>query len=188
MFAVFDQYEITDPHKIAELKPVQGRVAIQAKYTPVDPRPALDDKNLDQIQKQEDEQSEEEKPPVYLGDLRIKIMETRMFEPQFRHKLRFYIEGQDESGTTSTQEETKTPKWPETFTFKVFQPKKGDDFPQLVIEDMDDKENDKILTSSKVEFGKLTEKTKGKLEKWCAFFNATKKQVKLSLFYKQADK
>jgi hypothetical protein len=186
MFAVFDQFELTDPNKIAELEPVTGKIAIQAKYTPIE-KSEMDDTDLDKIGNLEDEESEET-PPVQIGKLRIKILESRAFEPEISHKLRFYIEGQDEIKVTQSQENTQTPKWSEAFVFSVFGPRKGEDFPQIVVEDIDAKADDKILHSTKAEFGLIAKKEKGKIEKWCAFFNKTKKQVKLALFYRQLDK
>jgi len=60
MFSVYDQFELTDSNNLVspKLKPVQGRVAIQAKYTPI-VKEALDDKDLDKIGGV-DQKSEEE--------------------------------------------------------------------------------------------------------------------------------
>ena len=186
--AVFDQFELSDPHKIAEVSPVQGRIAVQAKYMPIDINRKYDDDDLDEVQKLEQEESEEEPDPVHIGDIRVSVSDTRMFEPDLRHKLRFSIEGQDEVQITKAVEGTKRPKWSEKFVFPVFSPRKDDDFPMIIVDDMDDKKDDKVLHTVKVEFGKLTEKPSNKLEKWCAFFNKSKKQVKLAIFYRQLAK
>jgi len=125
---------------------------------------------------------------VQIGQLRVKIIDSRAFEPQFRHKLRFSIQGQDEMETTKTQEDTATPKWSEVLEFPVMSARKGEDFPQLLIEDINDKDDNKVLTSSMVEFELIAKKGRGKLEKWCAFFNNTKKQVKIAIFYRSIEK
>ena len=73
-----------------------------------------------------------------------------------------------------------------SFTFKINKSHKKDaDFPQLLIEDINAKDDDKVLHSVRVQFDMLAEKSKAKIEKWWAFFNAPKKQVKVALFYKQ---
>ena len=185
MFAVFDQYELSDPLKIAEMKPVTGRIAVQAKYTPIDRKKKLRDGDLDAIGGMEEEESEEEYIPVQIGRIRVQVTDSRAFEQDLSHKLRFYIQGQDEIETTSVQENTKKPKWGEKFTFPVMKPPKGDDFAQLVIDDMDANQEDKILQSTTVDIGIMTDKPKNKLEKWCAFFNKTKKQVRLKILYLQ---
>ena len=108
--AIYDQFLLTDPSKIAELTPIEGRVAIQAFFEG-------HSNALDAIDRPKTP-SEEELPPVYIGDLRVNVTETRMFEQDIRHKLRFSVEG-SEFEVTATQENTKTPKWTEKFTFKV---------------------------------------------------------------------
>eukprot|EP00343_Euplotes_focardii_P006244 CAMPEP_0205811036 /NCGR_PEP_ID=MMETSP0205-20121125/15196_1 /ASSEMBLY_ACC=CAM_ASM_000278 /TAXON_ID=36767 /ORGANISM="Euplotes focardii, Strain TN1" /LENGTH=96 /DNA_ID=CAMNT_0053089725 /DNA_START=209 /DNA_END=499 /DNA_ORIENTATION=+ len=95
MFSVFDQFDLTDPNKIVELKPIEGKVAVQAKFTPIEEVKKLKDNDLDEIGGEE-ESEEPEEPLVEIGKLRVQVIGSRMFEPDIRHKLRFYIDGQDE--------------------------------------------------------------------------------------------
>lgn len=89
-----------------------------------------------------------------------------MFEPEVKHQIRLYLDGQDETHLTSIQEGSKTPKWPGKFTFPVYQPRKDEDFAEMTIDDMDAEGDDKIMHSTSVDIRNLVKKGSGKIEKW----------------------
>ncbi|CAI2371204.1 unnamed protein product [Moneuplotes crassus] len=183
LFSVFDQFDLTDPEEIVDMKPIQGKVAVQAKFTPIDVVKKLKDVDLDKIDNAEEEEEKSEEPPEELGTLRIQVLSSRAFEKDKKHKLRFYIDGQDTIETTGVQENTKNPKWLEKYSFTIYKPRGDDEFSELIIDDMDADEEDKILHTTNVDVGVLARKGTGKLEKWCSFFNKPKKQLKVKMVF-----